>query len=340
MYSKTTAFIQELIETNVIPGASVGFIKQQEQTTYYLGQQQLIPDMQPTTEKTCYDMASLTKVMLTTTLILKLVETGDLFIDQPLKVYLPEWHEGTVTLRHLLTHTSDINGFILNRDSLSKDELKEAILSLPVGEQVGLKKVYTDTGTLLMGWLLEEYYQMDLHTLFTQEVLLPLGMTASCFDPSHSEHVAPTEQTLHRGLIKGHVHDPKAFVLQEHCGSAGLFSTLGDSLLFVQMMLSQGQTSSGRQFLAPETILNLLNDQTPTRTLQRSLGWDLLRFKESESYLLYHTGYTGTFMILDIIQEEAFVFLSNRVHPIDKKTEYLLARDKLVEIYLKEKTKT
>ncbi|MGX4685676.1 serine hydrolase domain-containing protein [Vagococcus sp. JNUCC 83] len=341
MFNKTIQFIESMYQDNIIPGANYLFYKNNAIYKHTIGYRQLLPDKEWATENTIYDMASLTKVMLTNTMVLKLIEQNKIDIDEPFKLYLSSWHDDRVTLRHLLTHTSGITGYIKNRDVLSAEELKKALLSLPVNESdFGRKKVYTDTGTLLIGFMLEEMFGKTVQELFSEEILMPLNMSNSGFFMKDNPLCAPTELTTSRGLIKGDVHDPKAFQLQEHCASAGLFSTIDDSFKFVDMMLKKGKLPSGEPFLLQSTILELLQDYTPNKQFSRSLGWDLKYHLTTGHPILFHTGYTGTFMLIDIISQEAFIFLSNRVHPIDDKEAYLKKRDTLIEVFLKEQTET
>lgn len=334
MFKKTINYMNELVETKKIPGISFAFITKEKIDSGLLGLKQIVPDVEILEENTLYDMASLTKVICTTTIVLKLIEEDKVDIDTPLHHYLPEFLDEKVTIRELLTHTSDINPYIPNRDQLNQDELKSAILALKSGRKKGEKCAYTDTGTVLLGFLIEEFYKKSVHEVFKEEVLLPLEMTASGFTQLDLNKVAPTEMTEKRGLIKGQVHDPKAFVLAEHCGSAGLFSTLSDVIKFSEMLLNKGKYKD-KLFLSEKTVENLSQNYSPKSDKARSLGWDLIEYENR--YLLYHTGYTGTFMILDILAKEGFIFLSNRVHPADRRDDYLKVRDKLVNIYLAER---
>lgn len=334
MYKKTNNYIKELVETKKIPGASYAFVSKETTSQYVYGKKQIIPYEEFLEEGTLYDMASLTKVICTTTIILQLVEKGKIEIDQPLNKYLPDFKDPRVTIRELLTHTSDINPYIPNRDKLNQKELKQALLALTSGSNRGEAVVYTDTGTILLGFLIESFYQKPVQQVFKEEILNSLHMNDSDFSFEDTTLIAPTEVTKTRGLIKGTVHDPKAFVLGKHCGSAGLFSTVNDTLKFVYMVLNKGMYDEKR-LLEEETVLNLLLSYTQKNSKPRSLGWDLISYQGR--HILYHTGYTGTFIIIDILAEEAFVFLSNRVHPVDNKEEYLLIRDELIKIYLTER---
>ncbi|MER2226028.1 MAG: serine hydrolase domain-containing protein [Carnobacterium sp.] len=335
MYPKTNAFIQQLIEDGLLPGASFGFIKDGKQLEYYEGLSATVPKKEPLRENSIYDIASLTKVVLTTTMILQLWQEGKLAIDDKVSQYLTTFSAQEVTIRHLLTHTSGLEGYIPNRDSLSANELKQAILQLPVGKSFGEEVRYTDTGFILLGFIIEEIEQDTLANLFADRVSVPLNLKATSYHPIDLQKCVPTEVDKKRGLIRGEVHDPKAYILGDHCGSAGLFSTLTDCLTFSHMMLNKGEFN-GKRILNETTVLSLLTDWTPTGKLNRSLGWDIK--KSGNKNYLFHTGFTGTFILLDIKEKEAFVFLSNRVHPTnDNKSEYLSQRDHLIKCYLAEK---
>ena len=334
MYETTKEEMKRLVSIGKITGISYGFMTPRGREEGVIGLNQVVPEKIELSPNTLYDMASLTKVIGTTTIILQLLESGEIQLDSPLHRYLPEFRDKEVTIRELLTHTSDINPFIPNRHELNQEELREKILALPSGEKRGKKVSYTDTGTILLGFLIEKIYGQPVQEVMAQRILKPLEMSESCFYQVKDKEVAPTEITPNRQLIKGYVHDPKAFVLKEYCGSAGLFSNVRDTMKFANMMLSKGHLV-GNPFLKEETVLNLLRDQTLGHDKPRSLGWDLLPY--NGRYLLYHTGYTGTFMILDIEEGEGFIFLSNRVHPVDNREEYLELRDHLIQIYLSER---
>ena len=335
MYPKTQQVIANFLTENVMPGVSYAFIKEGQVATYTAGYAQLEPEKEVLTPAMLFDVASLTKVICTTTLVLKLVEQKYLTVEDRLQKYLPEFQDPQVTIRQLLTHTAAINADIENRDQLTAAELKSAMLKLKSTAERGQSVVYTDTGTVLLGFMLEKIYQQNLHLLFQQKILEPLGMKASTFTPTRALAV-PTEVHLTRGLIRGEVHDPKAYTLQADCGSAGLFTNLADCLLFVNMLLNDGKLPTGEPFLTKATVQGLLRDQTPTNHLKRSLGWDLKRSLADQHPLLFHTGYTGTFLLIDISEGTAFIFLSNRVHPKDYRKEYLQKRDYLVATYLAE----
>lgn len=336
MYKKTREKINQYLEAGVFPGASFAFVQNKQLETEVIGFAQMMPIKKKLISGMLFDVASLTKVICTTTVVLQLVERKQVKLDDSISFYLPSFEDDKITIRHLLTHTSDITTYIENRDRLTKEELKAAYFKVHSGEQLGKKAVYTDAGTIILGFMLEELFQLTAIEIFQQEVLEPLQMKNSTFLPKKKQQIVPTENHAIRGLIQGETHDPKAFILAEHAGNAGLFTNLEDILKFVQMYLNKGKIAS-TQFLQEETILNLLQDHSPTKNQHRSLGWDLKQDLATKNYLLFHTGYTGTFLLMDILQQSAFIFLSNRVHPFDDRQGYIEKRDQLIQCYLKEK---
>lgn len=332
MNEKTAALLHRLVDQKIVPGVSYAMICQDDIQIEVFGNKQLVPTVKPLEEGALYDLASLTKVIGTTTVILQLLEAKKLRLDDRVAKYLPRFTDQRVTLRHLLTHTSALSGYIKNRDQLPPAELMAALYTLKPAAWLGKKVVYADIGLILLGQIIEAFYHRPVQAVITTEVLRPLGMKASTFTPEKKQCV-PTELTATRGLIQGEVHDPKAFILGEHCGSAGLFSNLADLVKFAKWMLAP-QTIPG--VLAPETVTMLYADHTPTHDLGRSLGWDL-RYDRNNTPCLYHTGFTGTFMLLDQKGKNALIVLSNRVHPSADNEVFLEWRDKIIATYLAEK---
>ena len=336
MYPETKQLILNKLEEGYYHGVVGAFINHERVESFSAGHAQIIPEILPMEIDLLFDVASLTKVIATTSLVLRLWEDGKIDLDETLHRYLPAFENRTITLRHLLTHTSNIETWIPNRDQLSQEQLIKAYLRLQPGEQLGQVVKYTDAGTILLGLMLEEIFQEPAVELFQEQVLAPLGMINSTFLPYPSKKIVPTEQLSSGEVLRGITHDPKARILAEHAGNAGLFLDLEDSIKFVKMYLSLGKTENGR-FLEEKTILSLLKDQTPNKQGNRSFSWDLKKGIEQQQPILFHTGYTGTFLLIDVIEQEAFIFLSNRIHPTDQREAYILCRDEIVDKFLKEK---
>jgi CubicO group peptidase (beta-lactamase class C family) len=139
----------------------------------------------------------------------------------------------------------------------------------------------------------------------------------------------PTQVTEKRGVIRGWAHDPKAFVLGQDSGSAGLFMTMKDAITFIQKIYFD------KILLSNETIEKLLQNYSLAENSVRSIVWDLRTTLKGRK-VLFHSGYTGTFFAIDVKSKRAFIFLSNRVHPNDERAKYVASREKLLAQYFLE----
>ncbi|KRM22383.1 serine hydrolase domain-containing protein [Latilactobacillus graminis] len=332
-FEQTVQQIKTLVDEAIVPGVSYAIIENQQVFTNVIGDAELLPQKIPLEADQLYDLASLTKVIGTTTLILRLLEKGRLSLWTKVHSILPTFKDRRVTILHLLTHTSDLRGYIANRNQLSAAELKKALLTqLTVGPDLGTKIVYTDIGMLYLGWIIETIYQKPVQDLIQELVLTPLKMQASTFYPQ-KELAVPTELTTDRGLIKGTVHDPKTMILKNHSGAAGLFAPLKDVVRFAQFQL--GQLKLEHPPVSQASIKSLYHDWTP-RHLGRSLGWDLRFNGQNQHALIYHTGFTGTCILLDRQRQTGMVILSNRIHPTADNHIFLDRRDAIVAQFIAE----
>ena len=336
MFPKTQAKIQQMMDDKIIPGAVYSFNHAGQTNVVAKGFKQASPRIEPMTRETIFDIASLTKVVGTNSLILLLLETNQIALEDSINKYVPLFQDDSVTILQLLTHTSAINGFIPNRDELSASQLIEAFNHLRVNTEAQNREVvYTDTGTILLGFAIETIFKQPVQRVIEQYVLAPLKLSQTTFTPNPTD-CAPTNRLNEETVsLFGRVHDKKASVLKEHCGSAGLFSSIDDLNRFCQMMVNLGELD-GKTFLSPDSIKQLNRSWTPQANKSRSLGWDFIDLPHKNKSFLFHTGYTGTFILIDLINKTSFVFLSNRVHPKDDRATYLKHRDTLVEIYLEE----
>ncbi|KIS02983.1 serine hydrolase domain-containing protein [Paucilactobacillus wasatchensis] len=333
-YQTTIEQLHQLVTDNVVPGVSYAIFDRKNRHAEVFGNAQLVPTKIKLWNDAKYDVASLTKVIGTTTIIMQLVERGLLKVDDPIKQYLPQFADQRVTVRHLLTHTSGIEGYIKNRNQLPADVLTSELLQLHVGANFNTHVKYADIGFIYLGWIIESFYKQPVQQVIDQQVLRPLKMTGATFHPTGQDCV-PTEMQEQRGLIRGEVHDPKAYILKEHCGCAGLFATLSDLELFGHSMIENNLAN----LLTQNTIDQLFQDQTPMAGFHgRSFGWRVLQSRATDNHLvIYHTGFTGTWMILDRDEQQGFIMLSNRVHPSAANEEFIARRHLIVTTYLHEK---
>jgi CubicO group peptidase (beta-lactamase class C family) len=272
-------------------------------------------------DRTIYDLASLTKVVGTTTALMVLYDDGKLDLDAPVQRYVPEF-TGTgkeaVTVRHLLTHRSGLPaGRELWRIASSPAEAKRIVLETPLGCRPGVCYEYSDLGADVLGWVVENVSGQSLDAFLHERVFRPLGMNDTGFNPPDSVRyrVAPTEVAPPRGYpLRGQVHDENAFALGGVAGHAGLFSTAADLAVFAQMMLNGG-TYDDVHVIADSTVALFTRRAAGTR----ALGWDTAEGQGGSGEFLNesafgHTGYTGTSMWIDPDHELFVVLLTNRVH--------------------------
>lgn len=305
MKQKIIQKIEQQIEAGIYPGASFAYYQDGAWSDWFLGEAN--PEIgEKTREGLVYDLASVSKVVGVGTVLSFLWSEGKLDLDQSIKAYLPEIDYPDITLRHLLTHATDLDPFIPNRDQLSADQLREAMLHLNRREKRAF--LYSDVHFLLLGFWLESYFNKDLDKILQEQVFEPWEMKETQFGPISS--AVPTV----RGQGAGVVHDPKACLLGKHAGSAGLFSTVKDLKIFLEHYLQDDFAADLSQNFSD------LNDK------ERSLAWNL------EGEWLDHTGYTGTFIMWNRKKQEATIFLSNRTYEKDERAQWILDRNQIMDL--------
>lgn len=279
---------------------------------------------------TLYDLASLTKVVGTTTAAMMLYERGILSLDAYVTDYVPEFNrqpdaaaKARIQIRHLLTHSSGLPGYLrLFTEEKDRRALLTRIYSLPLEYPTGSRSVYSDLGIILLGEVIQRASGQALDDFLRQNLFEPLGMTNTLYNPPAPLRfrVAPTEEDRefrHR-LIQGEVHDENAWVMGGVAPHAGLFSTARDLSVFCQMLLNGGLYAH-RRILERATI-ELFTARQNIPDSSRALGWDTPSQPSSGGTHLSgrafgHTGFTGTSIWIDPEKQLFVVLLSNRVHP-------------------------
>jgi len=281
---------------------------------------------------TVFDLASLTKVLVTVPLALILVELGEWTLKDPIGKFVPklkgEWAR-RATIWHLLTHTSGLPPWAaLFSQAMGKEGILELIcsdkwpLASPVSEP-GERVIYSDLGYILCGVAIEEITGGGLDSLASEWIFEPLGMKDTMFNPpaSLTERIAATEDDPRRGgVLVGKVHDENAWAMGGVSGHAGLFSTAYDLAIYAQTLLNGGHYGDNR-ILSPRSVELMVSPQTEGLNERRGLGW-LLQGESTVpagdllSELAFgHTGFTGTALWIDPRYELIVVLLTNRVHP-------------------------
>ncbi|MFL5566498.1 MAG: serine hydrolase domain-containing protein [Gemmatimonadaceae bacterium] len=272
-------------------------------------------------QRTIYDVASLSKVVGTTTAIMILYDEKKIGLDDRVVTYIPTFGGGdkdNVTIRQLLTHTSGLPaGRDIWRIAQTPLEARALVLSTPLEGRPGAQYIYSDLGADILGFLVEVASGEPLDKFLTRRVFEPLGMNETMYRPADSlfPRVAPTEVTPPRGYpLRGEVHDENAYALGGVAGHAGLFSTAADLSVFAQMMLNGGEYN-GVQIVSKQTV-----DLFTSRAFgHRALGWDTAEGDYGSGRYLGptaygHTGFTGTSMWIDPEREMFVILLTNRVH--------------------------
>jgi serine-type D-Ala-D-Ala carboxypeptidase len=292
------------------------------------------PDSPEVTASTIFDLASLTKVLATTTMAMILYERGLLDLEAPLTAIVPEFaarelaadsRRPQVTLRLLLAHTSGLPGYeklflsAKNRESLLETAFATRLTAAP-----GERAEYSDIGFIILGIALERLADESLDRFCQREIFGPLAMAHTTFTPTSAlkDAIAPAadDQSFRHRIIQGEVQDENASVLGGVAGHAGLFSTAGDLAIFAHSMLN-----GGHPILRPETVSLFTRRELSPNGTSRALGWDTPSSpSQSGKYFsarsFGHLGYTGTSLWIDPEQNISLAMLTNRTWP-DCKTE-------------------
>ena len=323
------AAIEQAVAQGRIPGA-VLLVGHGGEVVYRkaYGSRALLPVREPMTVDTIFDCASLTKVVATTSSIMRLFEDGKLRIADKVTDYLPEFQNGQsdLTIRDLMIHFSGLRPDVdlVPEWSGYQTGIEKALHDKPAGV-AETKFVYSDINFLLLGEIVRRLSGETLADFSRDSVFAPLHMSETRFQPPAilQPRIAPTEKLPTGEILRGTVHDPTARFMGGIAGHAGLFSTADDLAKFCQMMLNLGTSAEGKRLFSPATILKFTSSQTPlSQPVLRGLGWDIdspLSGNRGELFPIGnsygHTGFTGTSLWLDPGSQTYVILLANSVHP-------------------------
>jgi uncharacterized protein YbbC (DUF1343 family)/CubicO group peptidase (beta-lactamase class C family) len=320
------AILNKAVRDNRLPGA-VLIVGHQGRILHRkaYGFRSLAPGREAMTLDTIFDVASLTKVVATTPVLMKLFEAGKLRINDRVTEYLPEFQGGKtdVTLRHLMTHFSGLRPDLdLETDWSGYETGVRVALAEKCTVPPGTVFAYSDINFILLGEIARRLNGDSLAARAKADVFAPLGMRESVFQPTAFGHprIAPTENVKGR-ILRGVVHDPTARRMGGIAGHAGLFMTASDLALFAGMMLGRGE-SGGVRLFSPLTVEKFTTPQSPAdQPVLRGLGWDIdspLSGNRGELFPIGsygHTGFTGTSLWIDPLSATYVILLANSVHP-------------------------
>lgn len=304
------------------------------------GQLTYSPDSPATSTATPFDLASLTKVIATSSLVMSMVRRGELQIETRVSNIfrgLRGSDRETITIGHLLDHSSGLPAHLhLSPSSQPREAALKSILSVPLDRPVGSSSVYSDVGFVLLGFVLETITTRGLDVLWNElwasrpDAGIPVRL-AYGFDDASRHVVAPTEVIESRGgLIQGNVHDDNAAMLGGVAAHAGLFGTAGAVGVFAAWVLRSFHRET---WLASPEMMRTFAARRAVPGSSRALGWDTMRPTSScgtrmSPTAIGHTGFTGTSLWIDWERDLYAVLLTNRVHPSRENERFLPYRAK------------
>lgn len=277
-----------------------------------------------------YDLASLTKVVATTTSIMKLVDQGKVKLNDPVSKYFPEFGEGAkadVKIRHLLLHTSGLPAFRVYVDKLkTRAEIVKAVKNEPLIHQPNTTYEYSDLGFILLGEIVKQVTGMRIDEYAKKTFYEPLGMESTGFNPKErgawlSSRIPPTEidENFRMKTVQAEAHDERAWYMDGVAGHAGLFSNVQDLSIFAQMLLNEG-AYAGKRYINPKTIRRFTSKQSDLN--ERGYGFDrksptgfTTAGQLSSPNTFGHLGFTGTSLWVDPEKNMAVILLTNRTYP-------------------------
>src|SRR5438309_5263487 len=345
--SRMDAVIEAAIGRKELPGAVV-LVGHRGRIVWRkaYGARAIEPQREAMTLNTIFDLASLTKVVATTTSIMILVEQGKVRLSDPVVQFIPEMKgEGrdAITIEQLLTHmTGFAPDFDLRDRWTGYDEAIKRLYREPLRSQPGTRFVYSDINYVALGEVVHRVSGLMLDEFARRNIFGPLGMRDTGFrpDPKLRPRIAPTEKrrgqmnylgdsgadagSAGEQWLRGEVHDPTSFRMGGVAGHAGLFSTADDLAIFGQTLLNGG-IYNGARVLSPLTIAIMTQPHAVSESgAARGLGWDIASSFATNKGDLFplgsfgHTGFTGTSIWIDPASDSFVIFLSNRVHPDGK----------------------
>ena len=294
----------------------------------------------PMSINTIFDLASVSKVVATTTAAMICIDRGLFQLDDKVVKYIPEFGQNgkdKITIRNLLLHNSGLIAWKKFYESMTTpEEVLADIYASKLEYETGTKMVYSDWGLITMQQIIQKVTGKSLDVFTKEEIFEPLGMHHTMYNPPAEikNNVAPTEYDdywRHRQL-QGEVHDEASSLLNGVAGHAGLFSTAPDLAKFLQMILQKGEYN-GKRIVKAETIEMFIKKQSDLST--RGLGWDTKSPDHSSAGDLFsmksygHTGYTGTSVWTDPTRNLFVILLTNRVYPTRNNTKIIRVRPRV-----------
>lgn len=283
-----------------------------------------------------YDVASLTKVLITTTLVFKLINKGMMTLNSKIKSYLPKYKYEDTTIQDLMFHTSGLPAGVSNFDRIkTKDELIELIYNTELQYEAREKIVYSDIGFILLGFIVESLFNDSIDNVAKKEIFEVINMNNSTFNPSIEKAIQTEFDETINGYVKGFVHDERSRMFEGKSGHAGLFTNATDISKIINSILNDEllYTEEQKDLIFSTTLIKKsLNNIYNARTY----GFQKYhQFPMEYDNLITHTGFTGCNMWIDRNTKRGFVLISNAVHPFRKDNKIFSYRQEILELFYK-----
>ncbi|MCM1371052.1 MAG: serine hydrolase [Clostridium sp.] len=316
---------EKIVSFRATPGINYAVIKDEKEyigslglkAQYILDKDTLKDAPEENNIDTLYDIASLTKVVCTLPIIFRLQKKGKLNINDNVKKYLPDFKYKNITIYDLMTHRSGLPANFELKKLVSKEEIIKRLYEFELVNKKGTY-LYTDIGYMLLGLIIEKVCNKSLDEVFDQEVRKPLEMKNTVFNPKQKEITAPTEVTITRGVVRGVVHDEKAYCMNGISGHAGLFSSIKDLVNFATMILNKGRFN-GKRYLDKSVIETWFSKQAIKEGYKRSFCWFIGNnpniVEGIGDEVISFQGFTGSSILIDIKNRLIIIMLANRIHP-------------------------
>ena len=282
-YKRLETLISKEIKSGTFPGVEIIYAKGSKVLLHKTWGKLESINSSPMLLDTVFDVASLTKPVVTTTLLMMLREKGMLNLNDSVQLHLPVFtgrEKERITLKHLLTHISGLPAWANLYESVeNSEEARTRLLNIPLEFSPEKKMIYSCLGFLVLGELISKITGKRLSNLFHEKIAKPLKLHNSMFSPekklSDLSKIAPTENcTFRKKLLRGIVHDENSFAFEEEGGNAGLFSTAKDLLRFTQLLINEGELD-GVRLLSKQSIAEMLKNHNPAGLTPRGLGWEI-----------------------------------------------------------------
>ncbi|MDD4988956.1 MAG: serine hydrolase [Candidatus Pacebacteria bacterium] len=330
MDQKIIQRLEKAIAEKVFPGCILGIIwRDGFRKIFPVGNFTYEKDSPKVKEDTIYDLASVTKSIPTSCILLKLIEEGKVDLEDTVLDFIPEFgnslEKKSVTIKNLLTYTLELDVPPLSSlKDKNPDEIVDIVCKAPLKSIPGSKFFYNNGTALLIGLVIQKIIGESLDKYAEREFFVPLGMDRTTFQPQRflRAEIAPTEIDAWRGrVIQGEVHDESTFTLHKKYffGISGLFSTVPDTLNFQEMLLNDGVKDDERYFSKSMIQKMHTNMMLGASGDPVGLGWNiynpLYMGKKASSEVFGKTGFTGTLVLTDPVKGIGFTLLSNRTFP-------------------------